>query len=351
MNNPKVSVIIPMYNRKHYISDAVDSVLNQTFQDFEIIIRDDGSTDGSYDFVKEKYDAQISTGKIKLHRNEKNIGEFATVRALSEDAIGKYIMILHSDDLFLPHAIAHLYKTAEAYDADVVHASFFLNSPKNGVINDIKNCTPTCWEKHIFDKVTLMPNEPVLRFKEWLDFGTFIDSQYNIFNRKFILDNDILFDCGGRHRCIALWWLMKAKVFVKTPIIHYIRRDAPDSGTNIENFPPEKLEKFISNEIELFHNMDKYLDEIEFFKDDDLLRYITKAHLFKILDDFDITRRRAYQNGITSELYQAVVNAFKKHFGKDYFYPAFLFNWIHVMPYNQRVDMILSPSGKNKLET
>ena len=66
MDAPKISVLIPMYNRKHYIEDCVNSVLNQTFQDFEIIIRDDNSTDGVFEFVQEKYSNEISTGKIKL---------------------------------------------------------------------------------------------------------------------------------------------------------------------------------------------------------------------------------------------------------------------------------------------
>ena len=71
MTAPKISVLIPLYNRKHYIAQCLDSVLNQTFQDYEIIVRDDGSTDGSADFVAEKYSAEISSGKIKLSRNKK----------------------------------------------------------------------------------------------------------------------------------------------------------------------------------------------------------------------------------------------------------------------------------------
>ena len=59
MDAPKISVLIPMYNRKHYIEDCVNSVLNQTFQDFEIIIRDNCSTDGSFEFVAKRYAKEI----------------------------------------------------------------------------------------------------------------------------------------------------------------------------------------------------------------------------------------------------------------------------------------------------
>ncbi len=100
MNTPKISVLIPLYNRKHYIEDCIDSVLNQTFKDFEIIIRDDVSTDGVFDFVKERYAAEISAGKIKLFRNEKNISEAFNVSRLLRDATGKYLTILHNDDLY-----------------------------------------------------------------------------------------------------------------------------------------------------------------------------------------------------------------------------------------------------------
>ncbi|MBR6012641.1 MAG: glycosyltransferase [Selenomonadaceae bacterium] len=52
MNEPKISVVIPLYNRKIYIEDCISSVLNQSFQDFEIIIRDDMYTDGVCEFAK-----------------------------------------------------------------------------------------------------------------------------------------------------------------------------------------------------------------------------------------------------------------------------------------------------------
>lgn len=351
MDNPKVSVLIPMYNRKHYIEQCLDSALNQTFKDYEIIVRDNCSTDGGFEFVSEKYSKQISEGKIRLYQNKENFGEWGNTNALVNDAEGKYIAILHSDDMYLPHALQHLYEVAEKTNADVVHASFFLNSPKSGIINDIKDCKPTCWEKTVVDKVTVMPNDPMFRFSEWINSGTFIDSQYNLFNKKFVLHNDIFKD-GFGHRYAALWWLMTAEIFVKTPVICYIRRDAPYSATN-SNFSLKNLDRFISEKIEMARSMDKHFSKIDFFKGNDYFKYIAKAHLTSILDSYSIINRKAYANGITPELYQSVSKIFKEKFGENYFYPMFLFNWVNVMPYNKRVDSITfdnSPPRCSKID-
>ena len=127
----KISVLIPLYNRKRFAEDCINSVLTQTFQDFEIIIRDDCSTDGVFEFVQEKFSRQISDGKIKLFRNEKNLGEAKTCNRLFHDATGKYFTILHNDDFYLPHALKHLFGVAEKFSADVVHGSYYFSLPDN----------------------------------------------------------------------------------------------------------------------------------------------------------------------------------------------------------------------------
>ena len=146
---PKISVLIPLYNRRRYIEDAINSVLIQTFTDFEIIVRDDGSTDGSADFVEQRYAAEISSGKLKLRRNEKNLGEFPTDNRLLREATGKYVMLLHSDDLYLLNALEQLHDAAEYFNADVVHAGTFLESPAGGVIDENTPLKVMCWENRV----------------------------------------------------------------------------------------------------------------------------------------------------------------------------------------------------------
>ena len=334
---PKISVLIPMYNRKHYIQDCVNSALNQTFQDFEILIRDDGSTDGSAEFVEKIYSKEISSGKIKLFHNEKNLGEWATDNRLIRDATGKYIMILHSDDMYLPNGLEHMYTVAEKYGADVVHAPFFLYSPKGGVIEQGTKFKLSCLENHPVKQIEIMSDKPADRFSEWVNDGTSCDAQHNIFNRKFILDNEIFFKFGNR--ALSLWWLMSAKVYVKTPNIFYIYRDSPDSKTNTKSI--YKISESISTFMKISRHMDELFPKVEFFNDNEEARYIAKAYLLSRLDNHEITRWGFYKDGITPEIQREVAAAFKKYFGDDYFYPAFLFNMAHVMPYGKNVDKIV----------
>lgn len=118
--NPILSVLIPLYNRADYIGKAVDSVLNGTFQDYEIIAVDNGSADGSIEEVK-KY---TSNGNITLlHSDSKN-----TARALNlglRHAKGKYICQLDSDDLYTPETLETLYSYMESNPDCALGVSYY----------------------------------------------------------------------------------------------------------------------------------------------------------------------------------------------------------------------------------
>lgn len=94
---PKVSVIIPSYNHGKYIKETIQSVLDQTFQDFEIVITDDGSSDNTVEEIK-KFDDK----RIKLFVFSKNKGACAAANNCVNNSTGRYIAMLSSDDIFLP---------------------------------------------------------------------------------------------------------------------------------------------------------------------------------------------------------------------------------------------------------
>lgn len=346
MDAPKISVIIPLYNRKNYIAQAIDSVLNQTFQDYEIIVRDDGSTDGSADFVAERYAAEISSGKISLCRNKKNIGQFLTVNKLIHEATGKYFMILHSDDLYLSHALEHMHEVAEFFSADVVHAGTFFQSPEGGVIDENTPLKLMCYENRVLEKIEIVPEDSALRFREWLNFDTFIDAQYNIFNRNFILDNDIFFKSfenvlAGGNNFFCLQWILKAKIFVKTPAQFYVKRDSPDALFNL-NMTSERVSKFISAQIKFSAWLEDFFAKDEFFKDNENLRYRARVHLFLSEDNHRLKNQGVYKNGITPELHHAVENAFRERYGKDVDYLVFLFHRLHCLNFDKDYREITS---------
>lgn len=94
---PKISVIMPVYNSEKYLREAMDSILNQTFTDFEFIILDDGSTDSSPDIV-----AGYNDPRIRFYQNERNMGVAATLNRGLELATGEYIARMDGDDISLP---------------------------------------------------------------------------------------------------------------------------------------------------------------------------------------------------------------------------------------------------------
>jgi len=98
---PLVSVIIPTYNRRHIIARSVDSVLAQTFTDYEIIVVDDGSTDNTGEFLKKHYGNRIQYIAQPANRG------LATARNRGiEESRGTYIAILDDDDLWFPEKLA-----------------------------------------------------------------------------------------------------------------------------------------------------------------------------------------------------------------------------------------------------
>lgn len=96
---PIVSVIIPTYNRKTYVQEAIDSVLAQTYTNYEIIVVDDGSTDKTNEMLQIRYENQIR------YVWQENQGESAARNRGIEMAQGKYIAFLDSDDLWLPYKL------------------------------------------------------------------------------------------------------------------------------------------------------------------------------------------------------------------------------------------------------
>lgn len=115
-NNPVVSVIIPVYNVEKYLEECIDSVLAQTYQNIEIILVNDGSTDSS-GLICDRYAEKNSCISV-IHKE--NGGQSTARNVGIEHADGKYIYFMDSDDILLSAALEKLYYVADENNADIV---------------------------------------------------------------------------------------------------------------------------------------------------------------------------------------------------------------------------------------
>lgn len=103
--NPKVSIFIPVYNRVNIVMETINSALNQTYKNIEIIVSDNCSTDGTFELIQE---AAKSDDRIKLLKQSKNLGPVINWKACIAAATGAYGKLLFSDDLIAPSCIEKL---------------------------------------------------------------------------------------------------------------------------------------------------------------------------------------------------------------------------------------------------
>ena len=274
MNTPAISVIIAMYNAEKYVAECLDSLLNQTFQDFEVIVVDDCSTDFSravvYSFFPKFHD------KLKLMKFKQNSGLPGMPRNYALDmAQGKYVYFLDADDFLSTTALEELYNVAEEFNAEVVHVEKFLGFPEDG---DKNEATAGSIQQENF--VT----EPTL---ETLDLGKRVDDftkrQYlwwscnKLFLKKFLDDNNIKFtpikvweDMIFAFKCVAT-----AKIYVRVPFVSYYYRIRKESLSH----KAREVYSVLKTAFDVFNTLDSFMDTQEFFRENPEYKY-------KMLDFF-----------------------------------------------------------------
>jgi len=154
-----ISVCIPTYNRKAYLKEALDSVFRQSFKDFEVIVLDDGSTDGTEEMIK------ALNLPIRYYR-QTNHGQPQPNNRLVELARGKYICFLDSDDVFLDDALERLYAAVDGADDKIAYGSYIrIDEDSNEIGQDKKRLYSGDITEKLFQKIfvhcvcTLIPRK------------------------------------------------------------------------------------------------------------------------------------------------------------------------------------------------
>ena len=130
---PNVSIIIPVYNVEKYLSRCLDSIISQTYHDFEVICINDGSTDGSRQIL-EQY--QKLDDRIIIYSNEKHTTAAESRNFGIDVANGKYIMFVDSDDYIATVMVEKMVGYIEQTDAEVVITDYFARNFRKDLSND-----------------------------------------------------------------------------------------------------------------------------------------------------------------------------------------------------------------------
>ena len=199
----KVTVIIPIYNVEKYLREAIDSAINQTYKNLEIILVDDGSTDKSGEICDEyiKVDNRIKV----IHK--KNGGLSDARNAGLDSCTGKYIMFLDSDDFLEPDAVENMYNEIVEKDADYVIGNY-INATEEG----------EKWEKPVFDLEKYKPFK--LSIHDYMNSFFIMNSSVcnKIFKKEFIDKLNLRFIVG----LPAEDAIFTTYCFIKSEKVYYI---------------------------------------------------------------------------------------------------------------------------------
>lgn len=154
IHNEKISILLATYNGEKYISEQLDSILNQTYQNFELFICDDCSTDNTFSIIK---DYSSRSDKITIIKNEKNLGFKNTFEKLCTYATGNYIAFSDQDDIWYPNRLERCLSSINGYDivcSDSLLIDEFGNSMKMTLFDTLRIPAlleyPELYFKHLF---------------------------------------------------------------------------------------------------------------------------------------------------------------------------------------------------------
>lgn len=218
---PKVSVIIPTYNRGEFIGKAIDSVLKQTYTNYEIIVVDDGSTDDTRKVVK-------SYGKKVRYIYQENKGPSAARNRGINAAKGEYVAFLDSDDQFLPHKLQIQMNFIKKHSKCRFLYSWYYNTNKKGKNTKLRK--PLATKNREFLQHSLYRRKFTIRTSTVV-IQKRIFNKVGKFNERYLYSQD--------------WdmWLRIVHIYrgycIKKPLAKYGLHDNNRSSKSVKTYHPE----------------------------------------------------------------------------------------------------------------
>lgn len=297
-NDIKFSIIIPAYNSEKYLENCLDSVVSQTFKNFEIIIVNDGSTDNTQEII----DKYIKENRFISCIRQKNSGLSASRNNGLDKAKGEYIVYLDSDDSinldFLENINCALEKERKN-QIDVIRVN--VNTINN---NNESSC--------LFDKMKVLNGEDLLMYLI-SNKVMVVPAWAYVYRREFLLENNYIFEIGRYHEdyglTIKVLLSSKTDLIVPTSIYNYYIR----SNSIMTSKDREKNSKKAMDMLYFYDNMllflnDKVKDETKCLM---VKSYLTNGlinNINNLNDDFkkifiDELKKRKIENNLLNNTF------------------------------------------------
>ena len=218
MTNPKISVILSAYNEEKFIRKAIESVVNQTLKDIEIIIINDGSTDNTLEIINSYADKDSRIVVI----DQENIGLGASRNKGMKIAKGEYLLFVDSDDLIIDNTLKGMLHIATQNQVDILKGDYVKANNQeieNGIeIANQNSYTPSTIKTG--EQGFIEDHNPMYSYV-W---------QF-LFKRSFIIDNNLFFLEGKYFEDVAytIEAYLKAKTFMSIPLQFYVYRQNDSS--------------------------------------------------------------------------------------------------------------------------
>ena len=274
-SNAVISIVMPMYNAEKYVAQSLRSIISQTFQDFELIVVDDCSTDNSVEIVK-SFAPQFA-GKLNLIVREKNDGAPGIARNIAlKNARGKYVMFMDSDDLIVSDALEMLYELAEKTQADVLHSEKYYtfvsedesNAAKSTNDNTLKVSLRTYQAGSFVEQPTFETENLFERYFSFINRRFMWNVWNEFYNRDFLVKNNITFPKmpNNEDQIFVFNSIFHAKRYVRIPNVFYIYRlrDNSVSHGNLETLE-EHFKKWLTVISVGVESISRIMNEIDFF--------------------------------------------------------------------------------------